>query len=170
MFRTARRLRLRAFPTPSYDEGMTAIEQVREVIEQQLDEIEREIAALRNTLATLESDGDAPGVSPKKRGSGAPRRKARRAKTAEVVPLGKLEQLLGRSREGLSAAAIAKETNGSPAQIRALLKDLEAAGKARRTGERRGTRWSVITEEDWIAQRAAELERRSSLRRERKAA
>jgi hypothetical protein len=153
---------------------MTAIEQVQKLIEQHLDAIEREVTALRRTLATLESDREAPRVRPaKRRIDVAPPtrpRRARRAKTAEVVPLGKLEQLLGRSRGGLSAAAIAKETNGSPGQIRALLKDLEAAGKARRTGERRGTRWSVITEDDWIAQRAAELERRSSSRRERKAA
>jgi hypothetical protein len=40
-----------------------------------------------------------------------------------------------------------------------LLHELEAAGQVRRTGSRRSTVWRLITEEEQIAQRAAELER-----------
>jgi DNA-binding GntR family transcriptional regulator len=78
-----------------------------------------------------------------------------------VVDLRHLTELLGRSGAGLSAPALAKQTTASVDQIRGLLKDLEAAGKVRRTGHRRGTRWHVITDEDWIAQRAAELAART---------
>jgi hypothetical protein len=42
-----------------------------------------------------------------------------------------------------------------------VLRELEAAGRARRTGQRRGTRWHAVTDEDRIRARAAELERQS---------
>jgi hypothetical protein len=38
-----------------------------------------------------------------------------------------------------------------------LLRELEAAGRVRRSGQRRGTRWHAITDEERIAERAAEL-------------
>jgi hypothetical protein len=95
------------------------------------------------------------------RQSPATRRATARKAAAVVVELRDLAQLLRASSDGLSAAALAKETNGRPDQIRALLRDLEAAGKVRRTGQRRGTRWHVITDDDWIAQRASELAARS---------
>jgi DNA-binding transcriptional ArsR family regulator len=159
---------------------MSAVEEIRELLQSQLEAIDREVVALRATLETLEPDASVratdtrrpdkalAAVNPKR-----PRKRSAttRPRTAEVVPLGKLEQLLGSTSEGLSAAALAKRTNGSPDQIRALLKDLEAAGKVRRTGQRRGTRWRVITDEDWIAERAAELELRAASRTtQRKAA
>jgi hypothetical protein len=153
---------------------MSAIEEVRQVIQSQLNAVEREVASLRDTLKTLQANDHVPPAPETKAVPNVTAAKPRRTKTGrqngrkrttEVVPLGKLEQLLASTSDGLSAAALAKQTNGSPDQIRALLKDLEAAGKVRRTGERRGTRWSIITEEDWIAQRAAELEQRGQLRR-----
>jgi hypothetical protein len=149
---------------------MSAVEEIRELLQSQLEAIEREVVALRTTLQTLEPDGSVQATGDRRTDRAlstvTPKRRRKRAatarhRTAEVVPLGKLEQLLGSTSEGLSAAALAKRTNGSPDQIRALLKDLEAAGKVRRTGQRRGTRWRVITDEDWIAERAAELERRA---------
>jgi len=39
------------------------------------------------------------------------------------------------------------------------LRELGASGKVRRTGSRRSTPWLLITDEDRIALRAAELER-----------
>ncbi len=150
---------------------MSAVDEIREVLVKQLEAIDHEIEALRSTLSTLETSASASAGSgrPRKRGEavrkprgGRKRQESPGGRTSDVVPLGKLEQLLGRTSDGLSAAALAKQTNGSPDQIRALLKDLEAAGKVRRTGQRRGTRWRVITDEDWIAQRAAELERRTA--------
>jgi hypothetical protein len=49
------------------------------------------------------------------------------------------------------------------------LRELEKTDQIRRTGERRGTRWHLITDEDRVAARAAEIAAQSR-RRSRKAA
>ncbi len=64
--------------------------------------------------------------------------------------------------KGITSTALAKLANAAPDQVLALLRELEAAGRARRTGQRRGTRWHAITDEDRIAARVAELERLSA--------
>ena len=58
---------------------------------------------------------------------------------------------------GLTTSALAERANGDRDQVLTLLRELEAAGKIRRTGQRRGTRWHAITDEDRIRERAAEL-------------
>jgi len=78
-----------------------------------------------------------------------------------VLLAAQLEQILRESSDGLSTAAIAAKGNADPTQVLILLRELEKTGQVRRTGERRGTRWHVVTDEDRIAQRAAELESRS---------
>lgn len=80
-----------------------------------------------------------------------------------MVPAGKLETLLGAS-DGLTTTALAEQANGGRDQVLTLLRELEAAGRIRRTGQRRATRWHVITDEDRIAARVAELERQSRSR------
>ncbi len=90
-------------------------------------------------------------------------RKARRtrpARGAEVVPAGKLVTLLG--GDGMSTSELAGQTGGDRQQLLTLLRELEAAGQVRRSGERRNTRWHAITDEDRIAARVAELERQRS--------
>ena len=72
------------------------------------------------------------------------------------MPAETLEPLLADS-DGLTTAALAKQANGDPAYVLRLLRELEAAGRVRRTGERRATRWFAVTDEDWIQERAAEL-------------
>jgi hypothetical protein len=52
--------------------------------------------------------------------------------------------------------------------VLALLKEQESAGQVRRSGTRAATRWHVITDEDRIAIRAAELETTSRRGRARK--
>lgn len=158
---------------------MSAIQEIRAVIEDQLVAIDREVLELRNALEALDANEEALGATraaPAAAGGvagrdrSARRRATARKKTAKVGDLRELTDVLGKSSTGLSAAAIAKQTNHSRDQIRDLLKDLEAAGKVRRTGRRRGTRWLVITDEDWIAQRAAELAARSTSAGSRRAA
>jgi hypothetical protein len=61
--------------------------------------------------------------------------------------------------EGLSASASADEVGADYQATLRLLRDLEAAGQIRREGTRRSTRWRLITDDDRIAARAAELER-----------
>ncbi len=92
--------------------------------------------------------------------AGKPRR-SRRARRAEVVPAGKLVTLLG-GGDGMTTAELAGQTGGDRQQLLTLLRELEAAGEVRRSGERRNTRWHAITDEDRIAARVAELERQSS--------
>jgi hypothetical protein len=72
---------------------------------------------------------------------------------------GGLEELLGQAEEGLSAVTIAKRSSASYRQVLELLGELERAGKVRRVGARRTTLWRLISDDEWIAQRTAELER-----------
>jgi DNA-binding GntR family transcriptional regulator len=75
-----------------------------------------------------------------------------------IVAAGKLESLLGASGgDGLTTSSLAAETGGDADQIRTLLRELEDAGRVRRSGQRRGTRWHPVTDDDLVAQRAAQL-------------
>ena len=68
-------------------------------------------------------------------------------------------RVLSTAESGLSASAIADEADADyPATLK-LLRELEVAGRIRRDGTRRSTRWRLITDEERIAVRAAELER-----------
>jgi DNA-binding IclR family transcriptional regulator len=70
-----------------------------------------------------------------------------------------LERLLAETSARLSANAIAKRAGAGHARTLKLLHELEAAGQVRRSGSRRSTVWQLITDEERIAERAAELER-----------
>ena len=70
-----------------------------------------------------------------------------------------LERLLADTSSGLSANAIAKQAGADYARTLKLLRELEAACQVRRSGARRSTVWQLITDEERIAERAAELER-----------
>jgi hypothetical protein len=96
----------------------------------------------------------------------APRRADRRArakairseKRTEVLLAGKLELMLRESADGLSATTIAKRSNAGYTQVLDLLRDMEKNGQIRRTGSRRTSLWRLITDEERIAERTAELE------------
>jgi hypothetical protein len=133
-------------------------------IEQRLTEAKAQIAQLEGAREALTS-GDAAAAKPKPRRA-TPRKAGRRHN--HVVPAGKLIALLDGSA-GMSASQLATATNGRPEQILALLRELEKTDQIRRTGQRRGTRWHLITDEDRIAARAAELAAQSK-RRSKKAA
>jgi hypothetical protein len=77
-----------------------------------------------------------------------------------------LEQLLAGGRSGLSAGAIAEQVGVGYSPVLARLRELEASGRVRRTGSRRSTLWRLVTDEDRIAQRRAELERLVGARRD----
>jgi hypothetical protein len=132
------------------------------IIDRRLVEVRAEVKRLE-AARTMLTKGSQPTPAP------TPRRA--RGKTArvayEVVPVGKLTAMLADS-EGMRTRELATATNGNPAQVLALLKEQESAGHVRRTGTRAATRWHVITDEDQIAARAAELESRSSRKRARK--
>jgi hypothetical protein len=141
-------------------------------IDERLAEAKAEIAQLEGARRAL-INGEAPAVKPKARRVGretTPRRTtARKAvrRDGVVVPAGKLTALLDGS-DGLSTSELAKATHGRPDQILALLRELETSDQIRRSGVRRGTRWHLITDEDRIAARAAEIAAQSK-RRSKKA-
>jgi DNA-binding IclR family transcriptional regulator len=74
----------------------------------------------------------------------------------------RLKRLLADAGEGHSGAALAKTANAPASTVTALLRELERVGEVRSSGERRTRRWTLVTDEDRIAQRVAELERASS--------
>jgi hypothetical protein len=67
----------------------------------------------------------------------------------------------------MSTSELAAATNARPDQILALLRELENDNQIRRTGQRRGTRWHVITDDDGVAARAAEIAGQNKRRRAR---
>jgi hypothetical protein len=147
---------------------MRTTSDILESIEIRLRELKEQIAALeaaRGELnqaappaarATDQDPADGRARRPDRR-----RRRPRRTRSAEVVPAEKLELLLSRS-DGLTTTALAQQAGGDRDQVITLLRELEAAGRVRRSGQRRGTRWHAITEEDWIRERAKELAARSA--------
>ena len=92
----------------------------------------------------------------KARATAQPRPRRKTVRSVSVVPPERVESLLS-DNGGLTTSALAERTNGDRGQVLTLLRELETAGRIRRTGQRRGTRWHVITDEDRIRERAAEL-------------
>jgi hypothetical protein len=131
--------------------------------------IDQRLATIRTEVKHLEVARTALVNEPHRAAPPKPRRVRRKpAQPAyQVVPGGKLSALLAGS-DGMSTRQLAKATNGNPAQVLALLKEQESADHLRRTGTRAATRWHVITDEDRIAARAAELERQTRRTRARK--
>ena len=70
-----------------------------------------------------------------------------------------LEGVLADTSVGLSANAIANRAGAGYSRTLKLLHELEVDGEVRRSGSRRSTVWRLITDEERIAERAAELER-----------
>jgi DNA-binding IclR family transcriptional regulator len=77
-----------------------------------------------------------------------------------VVAAGQLEALLSEHPE-MTTAALAERANANREQVLNVLRELEAAGRVRRSGQRRSTRWHAITDEERIEARAGELAARS---------
>jgi hypothetical protein len=124
-------------------------------IDERLGELQGEIAKLESARIAL-LDGASPKASPQ--ASPQPRRARRKPVKPihEVVPAGKLKALLSGSK-GLTTRELASSTNGEQRQILSLLREMESDDQVRRSGQRRGTHWHLITDEDRISARVAEL-------------
>ncbi len=59
--------------------------------------------------------------------------------------------------DGVVSSELAAETNAPQDRVVTMLKQLETDGKVRRSGRRRATRWHLVTDEDRVAARVAEL-------------
>ena len=144
------------------------VDEVIAAIEQRIAAAQAEIASLevaRSVLAGVEiladqaarrgqrETGDA--ARPRSR-SATRRRRSTRRSAADVA---ELKRLLAEADGGLSGSALAKLAGVPPAKVTAQLRELERSGEVRSAGERRGRRWTLVTDADRIAQRVAELER-----------
>jgi hypothetical protein len=137
------------------------ITELAQTIQDRLDVLHREIALLEAARDELERNGSASPQPTAIRPRGVRRmRQATPRRRGEIVAADKLERLLA-DHSGIASTALADLANGERGSVMSLLRELEAAGRVRRTGQRRGTRWHVITDEDRVQARAAELERQS---------
>jgi hypothetical protein len=151
---------------------MRTTEAIVDSIENRLRELNQEIETLTAARTALDGRENGPAASappaaaPARRRSAARRARPKRRSTrpVEVVPAGRLELLLSEDG-GLTTSTLAERTNGSRDQVLTLLRELEAAGRIRRSGQRRSTRWHTITDEDRIRARADELAARSRRRK-----
>jgi hypothetical protein len=149
--------------------------QILDSIENRLRELKQEIDTLTAARSALDGNEATPAVRPRTRAvrpaaaTAAPpaadpspvrrtraKRRAKARSATDVVPAGRLEALLSENG-GLTTSALAEQTNGDRDQVLTLLRELETAGRIRRTGQRRSTRWHAITDEDRIRERAADL-------------
>jgi hypothetical protein len=92
-----------------------------------------------------------------------PAKSSPRARRRELEP-GEIEGLLGDSEEGLSLVALARRLGVSEAKVTERLTTLERSGEVRKSGPRRTSLWRQVTDEERIAERAAELARASQTR------
>jgi len=143
-------------------------------IDGRLQAIQTEISSLEDAKRAL-ANGAAPAPTPRvpaKRTTRPARPRPTKSVRTRRTKLTSetLEQLLTvNNGDGITTSALAEQASGKHDQVLALLRELEAKGNVRRTGQRRGTRWHVITDEDRIAARVAELERASKYKRPAKA-
>ena len=100
-------------------------------------------------------------TTPKRSTAKAAAKGTRRRRAGVAVRAETFERLLADTSAGLSASAIAEQAGAGYDPTLTLLRELEAAGRVRRSGSRRSTVWRLITDEERIAERASELERRS---------
>jgi hypothetical protein len=151
---------------------MRTTQDIVESIDQRLRELNDEIKTLDAARVRLDDHESRPsrrrsqhGIGIHTAGDSTPRsgkrtRKASRPKAtrqSKAITADRLESLLSENG-GLTTSALAEKTGGNRDHLLKLLRDLETAGRIRRTGQRRATRWHTITDEDRIRERVAELE------------
>jgi hypothetical protein len=143
---------------------MPAIDQLIQSIDARIQQLKSDMASLQAARSALVSNGAEP--PPPSTANATPTRRRRPRKTRKPLTADTAEQLLALG-DGLTTAGLAQRAGADRDQVLALLRDLATARRVRRTGQRRATRWHVITHEDRIRERAAELASRSSTQRKR---
>jgi hypothetical protein len=134
---------------------MTTTSELADRIRQQITEAEAEIVALRDALAALGESVPADGRG--RPGQTASADVAPASQPAKVVPLGKLLKLVG-DQQGMTTSTLAKTTGGDQTRILELLKEAETEGKVTRSGQRRATRWHLVSDEGRVAGSAADVD------------
>lgn len=113
------------------------------------------------SVVSLRDDGS--DRTPKRSTHNAASKGTRPRRVGVAVRAETLEHVLADASAGLSANVIAERAGAGYNPTLKLLRELEAAGAVRRSGSRRSTVWRLVTDEERIAERAAELERRSAM-------
>jgi hypothetical protein len=110
-----------------------------------------------------------PAPRPTSEASGPHKQAADRSRSsdrdASSLSAEQLVQLLTAAGSAVSATVIVEQTGVPRVRVLTLLRELEDAGTVRRTGQRRSTLWSAVTDEHRTADRTAELERQFAARR-----
>jgi predicted Rossmann fold nucleotide-binding protein DprA/Smf involved in DNA uptake len=157
---------------------MSYTEQLLGTIDARIAEAHEQIGSLEGALEALLTEGEAAAVTvtqvsiptnsaAPKRAAAAPKRaatarkRAARARKPRRLDADGLTAILEPETDGLSAASIAERANASYNQVLELLREREQAGDVVRTGARRSSLWRLITDEERIAARAAELAARA---------
>ena len=152
---------------------MSTVQEISDAIADRIRQAQGQISSLEAARSIL-VEFDAPAPSPPPRASRAPsappaveaarpRRSGPTRRSGDLVA-GQLEDLLRDSDGGLSLVALAARADVSDAKVRDRLHDLQRQGEVRNSGSRRTSVWRLVSDEERIAERAAELERASGTR------
>ena len=139
------------------------ITQVIEQLQVQLTETEADAQRLRTAIAALEGSVETtPAPSRARRSSRgrATRQRTSNGRTGKVALTPEVVVKLV-TPEGVAAREIRSAVNGSDNQVLKVLKDLESEGKVKRTGQRRATKWHLVTANGRSAARAAKPTRKA---------
>ena len=139
------------------------ISQVIEQLRAQLSETEADAQRLRTAIEALEGSVESSPAPPRVRRSArrATRPRSSNGRSAGKVALTPDVVVNLVTPEGVPARDIRSKVNGSDNQVLKVLKDLESEGKIKRTGQRRATKWHLVTENGRSATRAAKPTRRA---------
>jgi hypothetical protein len=124
------------------------ITQVIEQLKGQLAETEADAQRLRTAIAALEgsvASSDAPARARRSPRARATRQRSSNGRSAAKVALSPDVVVKLVTPEGVPAREIRSQVNGSDNQVLKVLKDLESDGKITRTGQRRATKWHLVT-------------------------
>jgi predicted HTH transcriptional regulator len=141
------------------------ITQVIEQLQAQLAETEADAQRLRTAIAALQGSVEststpAPSRGRRNAGGRATRQRTSNGRTSKVALTPDVVVKLV-TAEGVPAREIRSQVNGSDNQVLKVLKDLESEGKVKRTGQRRATKWHLVTDNGRSATRAARPTRRT---------
>jgi hypothetical protein len=135
------------------------ITQVIDQLRVQLAETEANAQRLRTAIEALEGSVESSDVqAPRRRAARgrAARRSASNGRSASKVALTPDVVVELVTPEGVPARDIRSRVSGSDNQVLKVLKDLESAGRIKRTGQRRATKWHRVTGNARAAATAAE--------------
>jgi hypothetical protein len=152
---------------------MSTVREISDAIADRIDQAQLQIASLNAARSALVGpDAQAPSAPPKAPEApvappavkaATPRSSVRTRRSGDLVA-GQLEDLLRESEDGLSVVALAARADVSDAKVRDRLHNLQRRGEVRNSGSRRTSLWRLVSDEERIAERAAELARASGNR------